>query len=359
MNFRNLKQLQKLAKDIVILYIEDDKEFQKQVKKVLGKVFDSFYQAYDGREGYDLCKKIKPDIVITSLNTPLKSGLELIADLQDIDDNINIIILNNGDKELEFFKNMDFGISDILIKPLDIDKLMSSLISTISSLDQSCYQDGLELLEKYIKNKTNMTMLNIYKGTAIENKVTAEIKDDQITLFSNHMSSNAAMHQKYTILNIDSKNKYLKLFVLTANVKKGYITCVKPKAINDLPCEFLSNKIGVDKSFKSVMRYNSKSYDLKAIGAAKNSIELFSKKNIEILKGDTVDLTLGFDVKNNSMINKTDFGKVFTKGKVSNISPYKNGILIEFDIDVKKSDQRLYYKYLEDIKSDIFNELLL
>ncbi|MEA3354588.1 MAG: response regulator [Campylobacterota bacterium] len=360
MNFRNLKRLEKTAKDISILYIEKDEELHKKMEKFLNKLFDRYYLAYDGLSGYETFKKQKPDIVITSLDTPLKNGIELIADLQDIQEDVKIIVLNMKNKDTDLLESIDLGISDIIFKPLDFDKLTIALIKTIEEFDQSVFKEALKKI-KNIKNKnSDITLINTYKGILIENKVTiTDMENDEITISANKASIKALKRQKYAILKDKKEDRYFKLFLLNYNLKKGTITCVKPKTVQTLPLEFISKGLGVDKSFRVVLRYKSESFDLKCFYASKSSVTLFSNIDLGLKVSDQVELTLGFDVKSNGILNKIQFGKVFTKGEISGISPYKSGKLIEFQIKVNKPDQRMYFKYLDDIEAALYNELFV
>ena len=73
---------------------------------------------YDGQEALELLEEKKPDIVITDICMPGKSGLELIQESQCRGYDISYIIIS-GDREFKFAKQaISLGVEDYLLKPL-------------------------------------------------------------------------------------------------------------------------------------------------------------------------------------------------------------------------------------------------
>ena len=64
-------------KDLKVLLVEDEENITRLLKDAIGENFHSFITAKDGLEGVALFKKRRPDIVITDIEMPNLSGLEM------------------------------------------------------------------------------------------------------------------------------------------------------------------------------------------------------------------------------------------------------------------------------------------
>ncbi len=83
--------------------------------------------AYDGQEAYNAVKEKKPDIVITDIDMPVMTGLELIEKLSQ-EENTPSFILVSGYAEFEYARTaIRFGVSNFLLKPISQDELNDTL----------------------------------------------------------------------------------------------------------------------------------------------------------------------------------------------------------------------------------------
>ncbi|WDF53672.1 response regulator transcription factor [Mucilaginibacter sp. KACC 22063] len=104
-----------------ILVVEDDAYMQLIVKKFLSKSYDVELKP----TAMDAISYVQngniPDLIITDLNTPNLSGLELVAQLQSSDffKSIPIIILSGEDSSDTRIKCLDSGADDFIVKPFN------------------------------------------------------------------------------------------------------------------------------------------------------------------------------------------------------------------------------------------------
>ena len=170
MNKENLYKLQKLSKGFSVLYIENSAVLQKQIGGFLGKLFDNFYQSSDAQAGYIEFKNHRPDLILMDLTNGKKSSIEFIGDIKELNQNIKIITISKYNDDVELLKSIDMGISDILLKPIDMDKLINATIKAIGS-------DIKSNLNKKPDKKLNIKKMKIdktfqvglyYKSTKIE-----------------------------------------------------------------------------------------------------------------------------------------------------------------------------------------------
>lgn len=103
-----------------ILVIEDDKIINNIIEFLLKKEGYTIDVAKDGNEGIDKINNNTPDLVITDIMLPYKSGLEVTAYLKENFPKIPIIIVSALGKEdqtiIEAFK---LGADDLVAKPFN------------------------------------------------------------------------------------------------------------------------------------------------------------------------------------------------------------------------------------------------
>jgi PleD family two-component response regulator len=110
-----------------VLAVDDDEDILKVLEKRLLTAGYEVIKARDGSEALQLAFKEKPDIIITDATMPKMDGFELIKQLRSRLETavIPIIMLTaRQDKDSEL-KGIDAGADDYIVKPFDIDKLLS------------------------------------------------------------------------------------------------------------------------------------------------------------------------------------------------------------------------------------------
>ncbi len=104
-----------------ILAVEDDAYMQLILKKFLSKTYDveilpTAMDALSHLQNGNI-----PDLIISDLNTPNLSGLELVAQLSasDFFKSIPVIILSGEDSSETRIKCLDSGADDFIVKPFN------------------------------------------------------------------------------------------------------------------------------------------------------------------------------------------------------------------------------------------------
>lgn len=82
----------------------------------------------NGIDGLELCKKLKPDIVLTDIRMPGLDGLELIERLYHECANTKVIIISGYDDFSYAQKALQFGAFDYIVKPIDEEDLIKVLV---------------------------------------------------------------------------------------------------------------------------------------------------------------------------------------------------------------------------------------
>ena len=79
-----------------ILLVEDDDLVRDMLAQVLQRAAHEVESASNGDEATELLKKIEPDIMVTDIIMPKKSGITLISEVKDKHPNMEIIAISGG-----------------------------------------------------------------------------------------------------------------------------------------------------------------------------------------------------------------------------------------------------------------------
>jgi len=121
--------------DLTLLYVEDDDELRKQFLRVLKLKFRTVYQAVDGAQAIDIYRDKQPNIIITDINLPKVDGLELIENIRKEDKETAIVIISAYSDQDKLLRAIKLGLSEYLIKPVPLKKLLLTLEETVLNND--------------------------------------------------------------------------------------------------------------------------------------------------------------------------------------------------------------------------------
>ena len=172
----NLKELQDLAKNYKLLYVEDNDALRKNAAKLLRKIFTHVDLAEDGEVGLELFKKNHYHLVLTDIKMPKMDGMTLIKHIKKIrPDTKNIVMSAFDDKEL-LLQGIEFGVFRFLKKPVNVTELSDVLHAAVLEIK---HENNSKIFYTHLKNifdyqSSMVVMLNdskivlandmIYKG---------------------------------------------------------------------------------------------------------------------------------------------------------------------------------------------------
>lgn len=108
-----------------ILIIEDDELMLKILQFILKKEHFDIKVAKDGMAGMEQISAFLPDLVITDVMLPFKSGLEIVTYLKQDFPQIPIIVLSAlGEEERTVLEAFQLGADDFITKPFNPIELM-------------------------------------------------------------------------------------------------------------------------------------------------------------------------------------------------------------------------------------------
>jgi CheY-like chemotaxis protein len=184
-----LKKLKIDCKGMSILYVEDNETLRKNAFTLLSKFFDTVYIAEDGQKGLELFQEFHPEIVLTDINMPRMSGLELSSRIRKLSSDTEIIIMSAFDDKENLHKGISIGISGFIAKPVSMTNLVEVLQH---SVDNILNENNKKLFVTYIES-----MFNYQSSMVIMLKGTKPILANQIFLDFFGVEDVAAFIKKY------------------------------------------------------------------------------------------------------------------------------------------------------------------
>ena len=101
-----------------IILVEDDPFLASMYVSKLETANYEIMSEEDGKKGYELIAKEKPDLVLLDILLPGMDGFEVLKKLKDNEElkNIPVILLTNLGQKNDVEKGLDLGADDYLIK---------------------------------------------------------------------------------------------------------------------------------------------------------------------------------------------------------------------------------------------------
>jgi CheY-like chemotaxis protein len=124
------------SKSLKILIVDDNEQITKMLTTFLELKEQSCTVANDGKEGLKIIKENNHDVVLLDLAMPEFDGYSVIKDLEDnnlLKDNKIIVFTASTITQEELDKLVDRGVKSYILKPIDIDTLLSKIIETANS----------------------------------------------------------------------------------------------------------------------------------------------------------------------------------------------------------------------------------
>jgi two-component system response regulator YesN len=121
---------EKYMEKFSIIICDDEENVRQGLRMMIpwGELgFEIVGEAENGDTGFELIAEKKPDIVITDIRMPGRTGLEMLSDLKNIDVNVKSVILT-GYSDFEYARTaVSIGAKQFILKPLEEDELIDVL----------------------------------------------------------------------------------------------------------------------------------------------------------------------------------------------------------------------------------------
>lgn len=130
----DLKELKK----VTVLYVEDEEMIRNQTVSMFDNLFKNTYVAQDGNEGLEIFKNHKNeiDVIVSDINMPELSGLEMAEEIHEIIKEIPIILTTAYTDEEYLLKSLELNIFKYVTKPLKIKELTVNILEAAIKYNQ-------------------------------------------------------------------------------------------------------------------------------------------------------------------------------------------------------------------------------
>ncbi|RXJ80102.1 response regulator transcription factor [Arcobacter sp. F2176] len=140
-NINNNILLDKILKDINILYIEDELNIRMNISKTLKLIVNNVFDLPDTVHALDILNNNKIDLIICDINLPKQNGIDFIKIVREKFPKFPTILLSASTDKKYLLEATRLKLIDYLVKPIDFVVLQNAL-----------HKVALEILEegKYV-----------------------------------------------------------------------------------------------------------------------------------------------------------------------------------------------------------------
>ncbi|MDD2894634.1 MAG: response regulator [Aliarcobacter sp.] len=154
-------------KNLRVLFVEDEELAREKLAKLLSKLFKEVILASNGLEGLEKYEKSKItdekiDLIISDINMPIMSGLEMLEKIREIDTEIPLIFTTARGEADNLLKAIDLNVSNYIMKPIDTTLLVRKITEVCEkTFFETQLQDKQNELQKYLDAVDSVAL--IYK----------------------------------------------------------------------------------------------------------------------------------------------------------------------------------------------------
>jgi signal transduction histidine kinase/DNA-binding response OmpR family regulator/ligand-binding sensor domain-containing protein len=152
----------------IVLIVEDNSDLRTYMRDVMHGKFQ-LREAPDGQTGFDLAKKIVPDLIISDVMMPKMDGYQLCKKLKldEITAHIPVILLTARASKDSKLEGLETGADDYLIKPFDAEELIvrvNNLVNQRRRLrEQFARKISIDPMDMAVTSADEQFVLKAYK----------------------------------------------------------------------------------------------------------------------------------------------------------------------------------------------------
>ncbi len=151
-------------RDIKILVIDDEKQVLDLICSLLKKQGFDVYQATSGEQGMELFEREKPTIILTDINIPDISGIEILKLVKKDSPTTQVIVFSDMGTTDDVIKALRLGASDYIMKPFNIGLLIHNVTRCIERHELIMERIGRQkTLEKIVRERTSALTASFYE----------------------------------------------------------------------------------------------------------------------------------------------------------------------------------------------------
>ena len=263
----DIKDLKEIAKDLSVLYVEDDVNIRKSMEAYLKKLFNLVRSAENGKEGLELFATREFDIVVTDLSMPVMDGIEMIEEIKKQNETQAILITTAHTESNYMLSAIKDGVDGYIIKPFDFPQLNYELFKAVQKIKMHQENEAYKLhLSDMVEDKTHELenlidyQNNNYEKTLASMVAMIEQRDTYTAGHSKRVAKYSQMIAKEMGYSEEDCTLIHQAGILHDVGKVGTPDAVllNPKALNDLEYKLIQGHVSVSyKLLSSIPMFTS------------------------------------------------------------------------------------------------------
>ncbi len=137
-----------------ILVVDDEKSMREFLDIALSHEGFNVTAAENGRKGIELLQEMTPDLVITDMKMPGKSGLDVLQEAKEFNPYLPVIMITAYSSTEEAVEAMKLGAVDYITKPFNLDEIKRVIRS---ALEKDALRKENIYLKKALKDRYNFS----------------------------------------------------------------------------------------------------------------------------------------------------------------------------------------------------------
>lgn len=127
--------MKEILKNFTILYVEDEDEVRRNAVEYLRRLCKEVLEARDGKEAIKIWKEHNPDIIITDINMPRLSGIDMARYIRSQDTQTQIVIATAHTDTEYLMEAVELQLVKYLVKPITKEKLIAALEQSVKLIE--------------------------------------------------------------------------------------------------------------------------------------------------------------------------------------------------------------------------------
>ncbi len=124
-------------KNLVILYVEDDKDVMTQTKLILDDFVKEVYTADNGEDGLKMALELPIDIIVADINMPKMNGIDMLKKLREEHEKDIPCIITTAHTDTEYLMDaINLKVDGYIIKPINIKDLINTIYKVMLPIIQ-------------------------------------------------------------------------------------------------------------------------------------------------------------------------------------------------------------------------------
>jgi two-component system, NtrC family, response regulator HydG len=129
--------------NVRVLVVDDDSSARAALAGLLGGEGYQVDSAQDGQAALDRLVELPPDIIVTDLDMPVLTGMQLLGELRSRGHGIPVIVVTSAAEVRSAVDAMRAGATDYITKPIDFDALLLSVERALEMRDVRVENENL------------------------------------------------------------------------------------------------------------------------------------------------------------------------------------------------------------------------